>query len=132
MKEPMTVTQNIVDPLLTRMVAEGSSDLTLAAGTTPTVLNSGALQPADTEPLDVADFDQLLEEILGEDTCVDFFLVLGLAGTASTDACLIHDGAIFRVSVEADEYGQVTATFRHLGDQEAPVMDDTEALAAAA
>ncbi|HEX9225151.1 MAG TPA: hypothetical protein VF885_00670 [Arthrobacter sp.] len=109
----MTAKTNVLDPLLSRAILNGASDLLLVPGVTPRILVRGHVQPvAEAEPISNSTLDTILDEVFGTSRWTAFGIDAARGIRLGLDARLTHEGETFRVSVKADENLRLVANFR--------------------
>lgn len=109
----MTAKEDILDPLLSRAIVNGASDLLLAPGVTPRIYVRGHVQPVvEAEPISNSVLDTILDEVFGSSRWAAFSIDAARGIRLGLDARLTHEGETFRVSVRADEKFRLVANFR--------------------
>lgn len=70
----MTAKQDLLDPVLARMSADGMSALVLVVGRIPDVLVGDSVRPVDpdAEPLGATTFEAIMQEVAGEEAWSEF------------------------------------------------------------
>lgn len=111
----MTAKQDLLDPILARMSADGASTLILVAGRTPKVLVAGSVRPVvpAAAPLDATTFEAIMQEVAGEEAWAEFIKASRANPNRSLKHRLSHGDHEFLVTVsDAVSFGGTRAHFR--------------------
>lgn len=130
----MTAKQELLDPLLSRAIVNGASDLLVAPGVAPRIFVRGHVQPvAEAAPIDNHNLDAILDEVFGSSRWAAFSIDAARGARSYLDTGLTHEGATFRVTVQADENFRLFASFRNVTGlvTDGPTTEQVEAIRAA-
>lgn len=111
----MTAKTDLLDPLLSRAILNGASDLVVVPGITPRIFAGGSLRPVtEAEPMSASMLDAILDEAFGSGRWTAFSIdaARGLRSVMATR--LTHEGATFVLTVQADENFRLFANFRNV------------------
>lgn len=109
----MTLKQRLLDPLLSRAIVNGASDLLLVPGVTPRTFTRGHMRPvAEAAPINASELDAILDEVFGSSRWAAFSIDAARGVRSDLTTRLTHEGATFVLTVQADSNFRLFASFR--------------------
>ena len=111
----MTLKQRLLDPLLSRAIVNGASDLLLVPGVTPRTFTRGHMRPvAEAAPINASELDAILDEVFGSSRWAAFSIDAARGVRSDLTTRLTHEGATFVLTVQADSNFRLFASFRNV------------------